>query len=154
MQRAVEHRTGVQAPAEILWEVISDFETWSVWNPIHPRIEAALRIGTPVSVDLVVEESQPPKTIQAVVQDWVPYEQLHWRSTRVRGLITTIRYLEIERMSDVGSTFSNGELFMGPLVRLVSRDERRRLRAAYTRMGEAVKARAEALWSQRQNTPT
>jgi hypothetical protein len=154
MQRAVEHRTGVQAPAEILWEVISDFETWSVWNPIHPRIEAALRIGTPVSVDLVVEESQPPKTIQAVVQDWVPYEQLHWRSTRVRGLITTIRYLEIERMSDVGSTFSNGELFMGPLVRLVSREERRRLRAAYTRMGEAVKARAEALWSQRQNTPT
>jgi hypothetical protein len=154
MQRAVEHRTGVQAPAEILWEVISDFETWSVWNPIHPRIEAALRIGTPVSVDLVVEESQPPKTIQAVVQDRVPNEQLHWRSTRVRGLITTIRYLEIERMSDVGSTFSNGELFMGPLVRLVSRDERRRLRAAYTRMGEAVKARAEALWSQRQNTPT
>ena len=153
MQRAVEHRTGVQAPAEILWEVISDFETWSVWNPIHPRIEAALRIGTPVSVDLVVD-SQPAKTIEAVVQDWVPYEQLHWRSTRMRGLITTIRYLEIERMSDVGSTFSNGELFMGPLVRLVSRDERRRLRAAYTRMGEAVKARAEALWSQRQNTPT
>ena len=153
MQRAVEHRTGVQAPAEILWEVISDFETWSAWNPIHPRIEAALRIGTPVSVDLVVD-SQPAKTIEAVVQDWVPYEQLHWRSTRMRGLITTIRYLEIERMSDVGSTFSNGELFMGPLVRLVSRDERRRLRAAYTRMGEAVKTRAEALWSQRQNTPT
>lgn len=154
MQRAVEHRTGVQAPAEILWEVISDFETWSVWNPIHPRIEAALRIGTPVSVDLIVEESQPAKTIQAVVQDWVPYEQLHWRSTRARGLITTIRYLEIERMSDVGSTFSNGELFMGPLVRLVRREERRRLKAAYARMGEAVKARAEALWSQRQNTPT
>lgn len=153
MQRAVEHRTGVQAPAEILWEVISDFETWSAWNPIHPRIEAALRIGTPVSVDLVVE-SQPARTIEAVVQDWVPYEQLHWRSTRMRGLITAIRYLEIERMSDVGSTFSNGELFMGPLVRLVSRDERRRLRAAYTRMGEAVKTRAEALWSQRQNTPT
>ena len=153
MQRAVEHRTGVQAPAEILWEVISDFETWSAWNPIHPRIEAALRIGTPVSVDLVVD-SQPAKTIEAVVQDWVPYEQLHWRSTRMRGLITTIRYLEIERMSDVGSTFSNGELFIGPLVRLVSRDERRRLRAAYTRMGEAVKTRAEALWSQRQNTPT
>jgi hypothetical protein len=153
MQRAVEHRTGVQAPAEILWEVISDFAAWGDWNPIHPRIEAALRIGTPVSVDLMVE-GQPAKTIEAVVQDWVPYEQLHWRSTRMRGLITAIRYLEIERMSDTGSTFSNGELFMGPLVRLVSRDERRRLKAAYTRMGEAVKARAEALWSQRQNTPT
>jgi len=43
---------------------------------------------------------------------------------------------------------------MGPLVRLVSRDERRRLRAAYTRMGEAVKARAEAIWSERLRNPT
>lgn len=153
MQRAVEHRTGVQAPAEILWEVISDFETWSTWNPVHPRIEAELRIGTPVKVELVADGTQPT-IIEAVVQDWVPYEQLHWRTRRLRGFVTTIRYLEIEKMSDVGSTFSNGELFMGPLVRLVSRDERRRLKAAYSRMGEAVKARAEALWSQRQNTPT
>jgi hypothetical protein len=153
MQRAVEYRTGVQAPAEILWEVISDFETWSEWNPVHPRIEAALRIGTAVKVELVTDGA-PPTTIEAVVQDWVPYEQLHWRTKRLRGFVTAIRYLEIEKMSDVGSTFSNGELFTGPLVRLVSRGERRRLRAAYTRMGEAVKDRAEALWSQRQNSPT
>jgi len=153
MQRAVEHRTGVQAPAEILWEVISDFETWSDWNPVHPRIDAALRIGTPVKVELVIEGAEPA-LIEAVVQDWVPYEQLHWRRQRMRGLITTIRYLEIENMGPANATFSNGELFMGPLVRLVSRDERRRLRAAYTRMGEAVKARAETIWSERQTNPT
>jgi len=153
MQRAGEHRTGVQAPAEILWEVISDFETWSDWNPVHPRIDAALRIGTPVKVELVIEGAEPA-LIEAVVQDWVPYEQLHWRRQRMRGLITTIRYLEIENMGPANATFSNGELFMGPLVRLVSRDERRRLRAAYTRMGEAVKARAETIWSERQTNPT
>jgi hypothetical protein len=96
----------------------------------------------------------PGRVVEAVVQDWVPYEQLHWRTKRLRGFVTAIRYLEIEKMSDIGSTFSNGELFMGPLVRFVSRDERRRLKAAFTRMGEAVKARAEVLWSQRQNTPT
>ena len=153
MQRAVEHRTGVQAPAEILWEVISDFETWSDWNPVHPRIDAALRIGTPVKVELVIEGAEPA-LIEAVVQDWVPYEQLHWRRQRMRGLITTIRYLEIENMGPANATFSNGELFMGPLVRLVSRDERRRLRAAYTRMGESVKARAEVIWSERLRNPT
>lgn len=153
MQRAVEHRTGVQAPAEILWEVISDFDAWGDWNPIHPRIEGALRIGTLLNVEVVVGDA-PGKVVEAVVQDWVPYEQLHWRTKRLRGFVTAIRYLEIEKMSDVGSTFSNGELFMGPLVRFVSRDERRRLKAAFTRMGEAVKARAEALWSERQNTPT
>jgi hypothetical protein len=153
MQRAVEHRTGVQAPAEIVWEVISDFTTWSDWNPIHPRIEGELRIGTPLTVDVVLDEGQA-STIQPVVQDWVPYEQLHWRTKRLRGFVTAIRYLEIENMGPANATFSNGELFMGPLVRWVSRDERRRLRAAYTRMGEAVRERAEAIWSQRQKNPT
>jgi hypothetical protein len=153
MQRAVEHRTGVQAPAEIVWEVISDFTTWSDWNPIHPRIEGELRIGTPLTVDVVLGEGQA-STIQPVVQDWVPFEQLHWRTKRLRGFVTAIRYLEIENMGPSNATFSNGELFMGPLVRWVSRDERRKLRGAYTRMGEAVRDHAEALWSQRQQNPT
>ena len=154
MQRAVEFRTGVQAPAEIVWEVISDFATWGDWNPVHPRMEGEMRIGTPLRFDLVVAEGGAPVAVEAVVQDWVPYEQLHWRTKRLNGFVTAIRYLEIENMGPANSTFSNGELFMGPLVRFVSRDERRRLRAAFTRMGEAVKARAEALWSERQSSPT
>lgn len=154
MQRAVEFRTGVQAPAEIIWEVVSDFSTWKDWNPIHPRIEGEMRIGTSLVVDFVPVADGPVTTLAPIVQDWVPYEQLHWRTSKLGGFVTAIRYLEIEQMGDAGSTFSNGELFMGPLVRFVSRDERRRLKAAFTRMGEAVKARAESLWSERQNTPT
>jgi hypothetical protein len=153
MQRAVEYRIGVQAPAEILWEVISDFAAWGDWNPVHPRIQGDLRIGTPLNVEVVLGDDAPAKTVEAVVQDWVPYEQLHWRTKRLRGFVTAIRYLEIEKMGPANATFSNGELFVGALVRLVSRDERRRLRAAYTRMGEAVRERAEALWSQRQQNP-
>jgi len=152
MQRAVEHRIGVQAPAEIVWEVISDFAAWKEWNPIHPRMEGELRIGTTLVVDVTVGDG-PPTTIRPVVQDWVPYEQLHWRSKRLRGFVTAIRYIEIDKKGDQNAIFSNGELFMGPLVRFVSRGERRRLRAAYTRMGEAVRDRAEAIWSQRQTNP-
>jgi hypothetical protein len=154
MQRAVEHRTGVQAPAEIIWEVIADFASWKDWNPVHPRIEGEMRIGTSLVVELVPVEDGPVTTLAPVVQDWVPFEQLHWRTSRLGGFVTAIRYLEIESMGPENATFSNGELFMGPLVRFVSREERRRLRGAFTRMGEAVKAHAEAIWSQRQTDPT
>ena len=148
MQRAVEHRIGIQAPAEIVWEVVSEFETWHQWNPLYRKAEGQMKIGTA----LVLEQHLPgeaPRVIQPVVQDWVPYEQLHWRSTRVGGFVTAIRYLEIENMGPENATFSNGELFVGMLLRLVSRDERRRLKAAFTEMGEAVRDRAEALWSER-----
>jgi hypothetical protein len=57
-------------------------------------------------------------------------------------------------MGPNNSTFSNGELFMGLLLRFVSREERRKLKAAFTEMGEAVRDRAEAIWSERRKTPS
>ncbi len=152
MKRAVEHRIGVQAPAEIVWEVVSEFETWTHWNPLYRKAEGQMKIGTA----LVLEQhlpGEPPRVIQPVVQDWVPYEQLHWRSTRMGGFVTAIRYLEIENMGPANSTFSNGELFMGMLLRFVGRDERRKLKAAFAAMGEAVRDRAEVIWSERSGTP-
>jgi hypothetical protein len=148
MKRAVEHRIGVQAPAEIVWEVVSEFETWRHWNPLYRKAEGQMKIGTALTLEQHLP-GQPPTVITPIVQDWVPYEQLHWRSTRLGGFVTAIRYLEIENMGPSNSTFSNGELFMGLLLRFVSRDERRALKAAFTEMGEAVRDRAEAIWSER-----
>jgi len=153
MKRAVEHRIGVQAPAEIVWELVSDFSTWQDWNPLYRKAEGQLKIGTNLTLEQHLAD-EPPTVITPVVQDWVPYEQLHWRSTRMGGFVTAIRYLEIENMGPGNSTFSNGELFMGLLLRFVSRDERRKLKAAFTEMGEAVRDRAEAIWSERQKTPS
>ncbi|CAN5552131.1 SRPBCC domain-containing protein [soil metagenome] len=151
MQRAVEHRIGVQAPADLVWEVISDFAAWGQWNPVHPRIEGEMRIGTTLTVAFVSEGEVV--TLKPIVQDWVPYEQLHWRTKRLKGFVTAIRYIEIDKKGDESSIFSNGELFIGPLVRFVSRAERRRLRAAFTIMGEALRDHVEALWLERQKTP-
>lgn len=148
MQRAVEHRIGVQAPAEVVWEVVADFASWKDWNPVYRKAEGELRIGTALTLEQHLP-GQPARVIAPIVRDWVPYEQLHLRSTRLGGFVTAIRYLEIETMGPANSTFSNGELFMGLLLRFVSRDERRALKAAFTAMGEAVRDRAEALWSER-----
>ncbi len=148
MKRAVEHRTGVKAPAELVWEIISDFSTWGDWNPIHRKAEGQMKIGTPLTIEHALP-GEPVRVIQPIVQDWVPYEQLHWRSSRLGGFVTAVRYIEIENMGPENSTFSNGELFMGMLVRWVSRDERRKLRAAYAQMGEALRQHAETLWSER-----
>jgi hypothetical protein len=151
MQRAVEHRIGVQAPAELVWEVISDFASWETWNPVHPRIEGEMRIGTTLTTDFVTEGGTA--TLTPIVQDWVPYEQLHWRTKRLKGFVTAIRYIEIDKKGEESAIFSNGELFVGPLVRFVSRAERKRLRAAFTIMGEALRDHVEALWSERRKTP-
>ena len=62
------------------------------------------------------------------------------------GAPDSIRYLEIEAMSDDGCIFSNGEIFRGLLGDTVARQVRASVKAGFTALGEAVRDRAEAVW--------
>jgi hypothetical protein len=68
--------------------------------------------------------------------------------------VKTIRYLEIEILSETGCIFSNGEIFEGMLGPTVAKRYRRQLRAAMASMGEALQLRAEAAWRERQAATT
>ncbi len=145
MSVKLEHRIGVQAPPEAIWAVIADIEGWSVWNPIYPKAQGTLRIGSPLTLELALE-GRKPEVIKPVILDWVPNEQIHWRLTIMGGLVRTTRYFEIEKLSDTGCIFSNGELFDGLLGPTAVRSLQRPIRRGFAAMGEAVKARVEATW--------
>ena len=86
-----------------------------------------------------------PQVITPTVVDWVPNEQIHWRLKMLGGLVRSTRYLEIEALGETGSIFSNGELFEGALGPTVAKRLRPAIRAGFAAMGEAVKARVEAV---------
>jgi hypothetical protein len=33
----VEHRIGIQAPAEVIWGLIHDLPSWELWNPTYTK---------------------------------------------------------------------------------------------------------------------
>jgi hypothetical protein len=141
----IEHRIGIQAPAEVIWSILSDIPGWREWNPIYPKAEGALRIGSVLTLEFAAP-GQPPQTIQPQVVDWVPNEQIIWRMTSHLGLLRRLRYLEIEALSPQSCIFSNGEIFEGPMRRFIPRAMRRRFKAAFGHLSEAVRDRAEAVW--------
>jgi hypothetical protein len=141
----LEHRLGIQAPADAIWAVIADVPAWSEWNPLYPKAEGAIRIGSPLTLELALP-GQAPRAIQPVIKDWVPNEQLHWRLRLMGGLVKTTRYIEIEQLTETACIFSNGELFEGMIGPMMARRMRGPIRAGFAAMGEAVKARVEARW--------
>jgi hypothetical protein len=145
MKVKIEHRIGIQAPAEAIWEVLSDIERWADWNPLYPKAEGKLRIGAPLRLELALPERKP-QTIRPVVIDWIPNEQIHWKLSALAGLVRATRYLEIEKLTETGCIFANGELFDGPLASPVVRSLRGPVRRGFAAMSEAVKARSEAAW--------
>jgi hypothetical protein len=142
MKVAIEHRIGIQAPPEAIWAVLSDVSHWKDWNPTYPRADGVVRIGSPLDLDLVLPGRKLQK-IRPVILDWIPNEQIHWRLTAAGGLVRTIRFLEIEKLTEAGCIFANGEVFDGLLGPSVGRSLRGSVRSGFAAMNEALKARVE-----------
>ena len=44
MSVKLERRIGINAPDEIVWELLSDVPGWATWNPLYPRAVGEIRI--------------------------------------------------------------------------------------------------------------
>lgn len=144
----LERRIGIQAPDEIVWEILSDISGWGDWTGLYPAAQGEIRIGNRWTLELALP-GEPPRTINPVILDWAPYDHIHWRHDLLRGWARTVRYLEIEKMGEENIIFSNGEIFDGTLGPFLARRLRRKLLDGFEAMNAVLKARSEALWADR-----
>jgi hypothetical protein len=140
----IEHRIGVAASADVIWQLLSDLDGWPRWNPLYPEAKGRLAIGG----TLKLTEAFPgraPEPITAVIVDWEPRAQILWR--RDAGFMSrSVRYLEIEALSETGCIFANGAFFHGMLGEQAAKGAQRAIRQGYEALGEAVKTLSEQTW--------
>ena len=137
----------------MVWESLADIARWPEWSVIYPKADGVLRIESALTLELALP-GRPARTINPVILDWVPDDQIHWRDKMMGGLVTSVRYLEIEKLSDTGCIFSNGEIFKGFGLRWFPVKLRKSLRAGFAALGESMQARSEALWRERSGGAT
>jgi hypothetical protein len=141
----IEHRVGVQTPAEPVWEMIVDVDGWGAWNPLYPKAKGVVQFGAQLDLTVAIP-GEAPREIRATVQDWTPNEQIIWTVSMLGGLIRSTRYIEIETLENGNVIFSNGEIFEGRLAWLIGKKQQRAIKRAFTAFGETVRDRAEAAW--------
>jgi hypothetical protein len=149
----IEHRIGVRTPAEAIWPMIEDIQGWPGWNPIYRKVDGKIAFDTQLTLEVTLPGDQP-RVIKPVVVDWTPNEQIIWKLSMFGGLLRSTRYLEIETLDNGNCIFSNGEIFEGPLMGLISKAQRKAIKAGFTQFGEIVRDRAEAGWQARQASAT
>lgn len=149
----VEHRIGIQAPADVIWEILYDVERWSEWNPLYVKAAGQIRIGSQLDLTMVLGEDAPTE-IHPVILEWVPNDQIHWRLKMMGGLVSTTRFLEIEVLDTAACIFSNGEIIGGLLGPSVAKRMGRKIYRGFEAMDEALKRRAEAKWREQGGAPT
>ncbi|THD60648.1 MAG: SRPBCC domain-containing protein [Phenylobacterium sp.] len=146
----MEHRVGIQAPAEVIWEVLADLKSWEQWCKLYPKAAGEIRIGSVLDITLALP-GRPEEEIHPTVLEWVPNEQLHWRLTMLGGLVKTTRFFEIETLAAESCIVSNGELIAGLIGPRLGKRMGRTIYRAFVQMNDDLKARAELLWQRRKD---
>ena len=137
----IEHRVGVAAPPDVIWALISDLGGWNRWNPLYRDAQGRLAIGETLRVTETLP-GRAPRPITPKIVDWEPNAQILWREDG--GLMSrTVRYIEIEALSETGCIFANGAFFHGLLGEQGAKSKRSAIYKGYEALGETVKRLSE-----------
>lgn len=142
MSLRIEYRLGVKATADAIWAALEDVAAWPQWNPMYPEAKGRIGFGELLTLTEALP-SGARRTLTPRVSTWTPREQLVWNEKR-GFLARSIRYFEIDELSpEGGCIFANGEIFEGLMGEQLAKRQARELRAQFTAIGEALKAKVE-----------
>ena len=134
----------INAPAERVWQLLTDFASYPQWNPFIRSIS-----GEPATGERLEVRIEPPDgrgmTFKPTVLNAEPNRELRWLGhLLVPGLFDGEHSLAIQPLEENRVRFVQREAFRGLLVPLFSRSLDNNTRRGFEKMNRALKERAEA----------
>jgi hypothetical protein len=133
----------VNASAEAVWEILTDFGSYRDWNPFIYRIEGELSEGAKLEVRF---RSKGGRTVvfRPNLLKVDRYREIQWLGRfMIPGMLDGRHIFEITADDCGGVRFIHREIFTGLLVPLLGRDLDTNTRRGFERMNGALKERAE-----------
>ncbi len=133
----------IQAPAERVWDLLTDFAGFPQWNPFIRRASGKVEVGEHLEVILQPSGAQG-MTFKPTVLKAEPNRELRWLGRLLLpGLFDGEHSFTIESLGENRVRFVQSEIFTGLLVPLFSRGLDADTRRGFEEMNQALKARAE-----------
>jgi len=145
MARELRTEILIGAPPERVWEVLTDFEGMSEWNPFITEISGELKKGEKIRVHLKPPEGRG-MTFKPRLVKVEHGRELRWLGhLGVPGLFDGEHIFEIDGLPYGHTRFVQREEFKGVLSGLILRSIGDDTLNGFAQMNEALKERAEAV---------
>lgn len=139
--------TEIHAPAEVVWQVLTDFPDYPAWNPFVTRIAGDLEKGAQLSLTFVVPP-RGPRTVRTIILAVRTDRELRWLGHLMPfGACDGEHFFELEPLHGARTKLIHGERFTGWLVEIIGDVLIRGVQKQYRAMNAALKERAEAITS-------
>ena len=134
----------INASAENVWRVISDFAAYPDWNPFIRRVDGEVRVGAHLYVSTQPSGGKE-MSFRPTVLVAEPNRELRWHGQLwLSGLFEGVHSFLIEPLGEGRVRFVHRERFRGLLVPLVSKILDRDIRRGFEEMNQALKLRVES----------
>lgn len=146
-----ELTTGIEidAPAESVWKVLTDFASYPRWNPMIRQASGDLRPGARLKVRFEPEGNKG-HTFRPKLLAVNPNRELRWLGfPRFPKLFDTEHYWIINEKPDGTTHLLHGTVIYGLLAPLGGKTLERTSRGAFEKMNRAHKERAEKVANDR-----
>jgi len=132
----------IEAPAERVWSVLTDFAAFPQWNPFIREVEGEPREGARLRVRLQTGTSRP-WVLRPTLLRFEPQRELRWLGqVFFTGLFDGEHRFVLDAFSS-GTRFVQAETFRGLLVPLLAPALEDDTRRGFHEMNRALKGRAE-----------
>jgi hypothetical protein len=133
----------IQAPAERVWQVLTDFAAFPEWNPFMRRVSGQIKTGARLDIYLRPTGAGGMRFRPTVLKA-EPNRELRWLGhLLVPGLFDGEHILKIEPLGPGRVRFIQHEIFGGLIVPLLARSLDGSTRRGFEEMNLALKTRAE-----------
>jgi hypothetical protein len=142
--RKLSVSTTINAPADLVWRVLTDTSAYAGWNPFVIRLDGTLAIGERLRAR-IRPPGGPALTLRPKVTALEPSRRLEWLGRLgIPGLFDGRHSFVLEALPDGRTVLTQAEEFRGLLVPLTG-SMLSRTESGFTAMNDALRDRAELL---------
>ncbi len=134
----------IDASPETVWQILTDFDSYSEWNPVEIEMK-----GRPVEGTILEHASKlpgsSPMTFRPTIVEVRPNEVLQWDGRFFLPRLFDVRHrFALQSIGDARTRLRQSEQFRGVLIPFVG-GTLRKTQEAFGIANNAIKARAEGM---------
>lgn len=142
MAIAMDHVVDIDAPPDVVWQVLTDFDNYEQWNPLAVRCSTSLVPGEPI--DMMVRLGPGPLRKQ---REWIrtctPGQEFSYAMKPVGRLLRSLRTQKIEAIEGNRTRYTAHFEIRGLLSPVVEALLGRALRRGFDGVAEGLRLQAE-----------
>ncbi|MCP4038910.1 MAG: SRPBCC domain-containing protein [bacterium] len=135
----------IDAPPEVVFDILTDLERYPEWNPFTPRIDSSLEIGAAVRMRVRLREGRGlRRQVETVTANERPHKLCWGANIPVRFLIRADRCQRLESLEGGRTKYVCTDDISGWLTPIVIRYFGKAMRRGFEDCAIALKKRAES----------